>query len=937
MTDQRLHHRRLRALGLAALCVTAPVALACGGPDEAMPAPSEPFVLPDIEEDPVAAEFVIEVNAADPELDGEQRQPLAGPVLVTGGSETLELRAFAKRVPARPDGVWVEIFVVNRSAAGLRDVVLRLGSAPGAGTIVDVTNAPLAEDAAGPEITVGGIAAEGLGRAALLVVEPDEQIRLELTVQGVPTARRSSNSAPLAITSAGDEVWASFADADTVAVIDTASARRVDQIEVPGGPSSVAVSPDDAHVLVASHDANTITIIDRERRQVLQTLTEDDGLPRDLRHLVVAADGTHAYASAYVDDEVVQLLRRGDRYEVDARAAVGRRPSGIALSPGGDTLLVAHYLPRGTIRHNEAWVSVVDTASMTVRDEVVLHDDLNEDRVHCLADVFGVSPSRMTMEGGATALAGAFLSPGGATAWVPGMRVSPGPVMELGPDHADLGTFTSGPIGRFAPAFLFMLDAHLGPQVEAMRSSGVLDIPEVDLDFVRCIDAQTDIEFTTAEPLPESTEQLNPGVANPNGFAGLSEQGRMDFVAFSRGGRRAFGLSTLADELVVYDAATMHPASQRHRLLSGSNPHGMVVSPDGQTGYVSYRNSTYVSVLDLREYAAPLPEPSYVPFRFAQLPDRGAAQSPITGRWLARDVAEVPERPRVEEIGQIPLVDTDPLDPMVRRGRILFESSNPERYPELSASRQASCATCHPGGGSDGSAWATVEGERRTMSLRGGIAGRGWLHASATHRDAVEFLTVVVEQRLGGSPDAATVEALASYVAFELPALQAPHVDPALAERGAELFAAHCRGCHRDATYGSGSPDLDDPWGGGSEAGPVLHDVGTRTDAAGVLFASFFESIFPPEQSELLTLMRGDRDLGPDDRLGEILDFEPRPARIAGQLKSPSLVGVWDQVVFFHDGRYDDLHDVVRYFDDHLALGLTDGDVDALVEFLKTL
>lgn len=59
-----------------------------------------------------------------------------------------------------------------------------------------------------------------------------------------------------------------------------------------------------------------------------------------------------------------------------------------------------------------------------------------------------------------------------------------------------------------------------------------------------------------------------------------------------------------------------------------------------------------------------------------------------------------------------------------------------------------------------------------------------------------------------------------------------------------------------------------------------------------MLFGNFFESIFPQSQSEMLKLLRGDRDLGPSDPLQPILDFEPRPDRKAGELKAPSLVGV---------------------------------------------
>lgn len=932
--------RKIALLGAPwILLASAALGGGCSGDDTKVPTPPEPetpFIFADVKPEERTASFTIHVDNTAPELDGDDRQPLGAPVQVTGEGVALGLRVFAKHPPARPGYLWLEVFVENKAELALRDVKLEIGQMTGAKGFVDVTNTPLSTTPSPGPVLVGGVSPEGLSRVAVALPEVGGDVKIEVVVRGTTTSRLAHSSTPIAMTPDGAEVWSVFADSNIVGVVDTATNKRVAQIEVPGGPSSVAISPDGAHVLVASHLGNTVTVVDRAKRQILQTLGDAEGIGREPQHIVIAADGTHGFVSDYVDDKIVRLLRRGNRYEVDGSVAVGRRPAGLSVSPDGKTVLVAHSLPRGTIRRNEAWVSVIDGAAMKLVRDVGTPDNFNEDRVKCLAAVFSVQPSRLTMEGVATALAGVFLSPSGTIGWVPGMRVSPGPVLEIGPNHQDLGAFTSGPQGRFSPAFLFLFDARDQGNVEAMRSPGVLDIPSVNLDYVNCVDAELDMEFTTATPLDADT-QVNKGVANPNGNAGLSEQGRMDFVAFSRGARRLFGVSSLADELLVYDATTLHPVTRRQMLLSGANPYGMVVSPNGKRAYVAYRSSTYVSVLDTSAYADVLPEPAYVPFQFAQIPALGAAQSPITSRWLVRNVSKVPDLPSIKEIGQVPIVDADPLTEVDRRGRILFYSSSPVKYPQLTSSRQASCATCHPGGGSDGSGWATVEGERRTMSLRGGVAGRGWLHASGTHRGIKEFIATVVKQRLGGNPDAETVDALAKYVAFGIEKLQAPTIDAALAAQGEKIFATKCSSCHQGKAFTSGAPDPNDPVGGGLASGPVLYDVGTKTSSAGMLFGNFFESIFPAPQAQLLKLVRGDRDLGAIDPLQPLLDFEPRPERKAGQVKSPSLVGVWDQVVFFHDGRFDKIEDAVHYLNDHLKLGLSATDEHAVVEYLKTL
>jgi len=900
------------------------------------PEPVAPFVFPDIESESRNASFSITVDTTVAELDGEDRQPLASPVTVTGGDANLGLRVFAKRPPARSTEIWLEVFVENKTLVALRDVDLTVTKVSGAKAAVDVTNAPLSIEPLAGAIRVGGVAPEGLSRVALVMTEPGATVQLDVTIAGMTTTREAKNSAPIAMSPDGAEVWSVFADSNIVGVVDTATDKRIAQVSVPGGPVSLAISPDGAHVLVASHQANTVTVIDRASRQIIQTLGAKDGLGKEPQHIVIAADGTHAFVSDYVDDKIVRLLRRGDRYEIDGSVTVGRRPTGLAVSPDGSTILVAHFLPRGAIRRNEAWVSVIDAVEMKLVRDVGLHDNFNSDRAKCLADIFGVDPSRLTMEGVATALAGVFLHPSGTTGWVPGMRISPGPVMELGPNHQDLGPFTSGVRGRFSPAFLFMLDSRQENEAGAMKGYGVLDIPNVNLNYVKCVDPELDVEFTTATSLDADT-QVNTGVASPNGNAGLTEHGRMDFVAFSRGARRAFGLSSLSDEMAVYDASTLHPVTQKHFLLSGANPDGMVVSRDGKRAYVAYRNSTFISVIDTSAYANELPEPNYVPFRFSQIPELGTAQSPLTSRWLVRTITNVPSLPTLQEVAQVPLVDSDPIAEVDRRGRILFESSSPIKYPELSSSRQAACATCHPGGGSDGSGWATVEGERRTMSLRGGTAGRGWLHASATHQSVMDFSTTIVEQRLGGVPDAMTSETLAKYVAFGIPKLQGPTVNETLAAQGEKIFAMRCAGCHQGPTFDSGQTDPNHPYGGGLDSGPVLYDVGTKTDAAGMLFGTFFESIFPPAQAEFLALVRGDRDLGAADPLQGILDFRPRPERKAGQFKAPSLVNVWDNVVFFHDGRFDKLDQVVDYLNKQLNLTMSADDQKAVIEYLKTL
>ena len=224
------------------------------------------------------------------------------------------------------------------------------------------------------------------------------------------------------------------------------------------------------------------------------------------------------------------------------------------------------------------------------------------------------------------------------------------------------------------------------------------------------------------------------------------------------------------------------------------------------------------------------------------------------------------------------------------------------------------------------------------MSLYGGVGGRGWLHASATYRGIYSFVDYVTRERLGGTglgeEDRA---ALARYVSLGIPRLQHPEVDRAAAARGKSLFADNCASCHAGSRMSSGRPSTEDPYGGPGDNEPLLTDVGTARGRIGVILGPPFTRFFPGLMGDILETIVGDRDLGPGDFVFEAMAAHQRPARPAGQLKAPSLVNVWDNVLFFHDGRFTRLEDAVGYILDTLQLELGEDERLALYEHLRTL
>lgn len=902
---------------------------------EPNPADYPAYVEPDRGGDSVEMSVSVTVDTAHPELDNRTTlEPVAGPVTIAGDSGSLGASGFVRRVAARPDIVWVELFFDSGEDLSIAEVELVISSES---AVFDLSSNPYSS-AAVDSVALGNLGPEGMARVVLGLPNDGSVHSLELSLAGVTSSREARSSAPLAITPDGAEVWTVVPDADVVAVVDTASEQTVATLDTGARPRGVALTPDGAFAAVVSGDSNQVQIFDVATREEVAVFGEDEGVGRDPRHVVAAPDGSRFYVSSFVGASLTEVVRTEVGFYVGRSVALGPKPLGLGVSLDGSTVTVAHFLPRGRVTENEGWLSVVTTEDFSLGRELTLQDDFNLEEVECLTMLFPVSASRLTSEGVPTQLAGVFFPPSGNIAWVPGSAVGPNPVWETGPDAAELGVTSVLRPAEFLAPFHYILDGRVASEITAMLHPGVLEPPDNNIDYLNCAQPIFALESLARDVLAvDDNAYVNRGVATPTAYSGTNDAAISRFIGFSRGARRALALGYAADELAVTDALTLHGTSQEPLPLSGSQPTGLVVSPDGARTYVSYDNSTFLSVIDSSSLAAAdaLPEPSYIRYEYADVEEFPSPPTPYTSLRVVRYIDEMPVLPPLTELGQIALVD-DPMDPQMRRGKVLFNASNPDKYP-ISASKIGACASCHPMGLTDGSIWGTMEGERRTTMLVGGLANRGWLHASGTHADVDEFIDIIVGERLAGSLEAADHDALAEYLAVGIPALQSPPTDPDLVARGQELFETNCASCHMGERLTSGAPDPNSPFGGGLESGPLLFDVGTRTDSANAVLGTFFQSLLPEVDSMLLEQIRGDRDLGTGDWVQETLDFRPRPDRVAGQLKAPTLTGVSHNVIFFHDGRFDSLGDVVAYFDDFLGLNLSTDDRAALVEYLRSL
>lgn len=914
-------------------------ALVCFEPRNPLAGTEPIWSIDDVDEQMVDVKFTVTVDMLHPSLDAEGFQPKEDAVKVVGDTAGWDVVAAAKTLRADESLVRVDLYVAPLES-GLSEGVLSIESST-SDRVHDFRVDPWAPATAERDFRVAQVNREGFAHFAF-GLEADDEVTLTVSLEGLKSDWSATNSGPIALSSDDEGLWSVFPDGDLLTAVDLGSDQRT-EIPIPGRPTSVALSPDDAFALTVSSHCNQLVVVDTESTTVHQVFGEVDGVGREPRHVVMSPDGTHAFVSSYVSDTITVLERVVGGFSVVSQIAVGRRPTGMSVSPDGEHLYVAHFLPRGPIDSNQGWMSVIDTVSLAVVNEVTFDDQFNEEPADCVRSIpiFETwSAKDLSFEGVPKMLAGVFLHPSGQYGLLPGLK-SPGfPALE-----GDLSSWGIAQTRKGAnnPAVLYPVNFTESAKGRNMPWQLAQDVVDTSEDFLKCAAPTNDIEFVTprfAGELGGEREELYfyPGTITPGAQTPFMPMGAIRYLGYTRGGRRVLALSHVADMIAVLDGSTLQPASINHFTLSGSNPTGLAMSSDGRRAYVAYDNSLFVSVIDTSAYAGDsLPRPLFTPYWLQDTAQ--VTVSLATRETFTRDNSTLQSSPMLSEIGQIALTDTDPMDPVMRRGKTLFMSSNPAKYPGLSGHPHAACVSCHPDGGSDGSAWGTVEGERRTNSLRGGTAGRGWLHYSATHANITEFLEIVLPERLGGQGlDEADLTALSTYIADGIPTLQAPATDPERVAEGQQIFAQACASCHMGPEFTSGTPVEDEPFGGSErDVEPMMYDIGTGQARSGVILGPPFAAIFPEPAGSLLLLLAGDRALGDDDIVGEILAFEPRPDRPSGLFKAPTLINIWDEALLLHNGRFDKLEDLVDYKNNFFSFSLTETEKAALLEYLHTI
>lgn len=243
---------------------------------------------------------------------------------------------------------------------------------------------------------------------------------------------------------------------------------------------------------------------------------------------------------------------------------------------------------------------------------------------------------------------------------------------------------------------------------------------------------------------------------------------------------------------------------------------------------------------------------------------------------LARVEPSVTDDDGPVEVAHFALPSSQPMDLEARLGRQLFYATGDAR---ISRDGRA-CASCHPDGRDDGLVWATPNGPRRSILLAGRLATTAPYSWEGNETSLRRHLEATFD-RLHGSGGLKGVEldALVAYIRTLAPPPAVAPPDDAKLRRGAELFASAQVGC----AHCHSGPALTDG---------ALHDVDSHVEV--------------------------DRQR---------------------KFNTPSLRFVGQKGPWFHDGRYQSLHELLVEEDGKMGhtRQLSPGDLDALESYVRSL
>jgi DNA-binding beta-propeller fold protein YncE/cytochrome c553 len=657
-------------------------------------------------------------------------------------------------------------------------------------------------------------------------------------------------------------------------------ARSIEPGQSPvSGP--IALTDDDALIVVASEDHDEVLVVDRATHEVQQRIAVGDAPG----HLLVT--GRQAIVTSRYGHTVTVVDI--DRGTVVRTIAVGAEPMGLVQIEAG---VVAVVLA------GDHAVAVVDVSAGRVLRTIALEGSdpravaLLDDGSLYVAHLSDGTFSRVDLEAGTARTVDVTTANGSGPRLIPehlrSLTVDPdfGTVL-VAHSQANADTVRA-PIGGDAPPVDdgFVDDGACGysgcPTQLGAVVPGVTEVDPTDDLVIVPQSAQSDflvgggcVNCDVAAPEPGfglGTAAAPPSVLNPfeSRFSGLQLSNPVALALFDGGrGQLVVNMSTKNALLLRrHLKGTASDVIGVARLGNGAS--GVAISHSGDSAFVWNQFDGSISHIDL-----PTVADRSSATRFAQ-----------DGSDSSREVAIATDDAEFGLVAEVAassfVIVEDAFDVDASLGRKMFHDATDVR---ISQNGTVSCASCHPDGRSDGRTWQFTFGPRNTPQLGGDILDTAPFHWPGDVPTVAALNDMTVKPFMGGEGmSAAEFEPISAFLGTirQAPSkADAAGTLTAIELRGKAVFeseATGCTGCH------SGAHFTDN----------LAHDIGS--------------------QASTLDIAR---------------------------FQTPVLHGLARSAPYFHDGKYRSLEDMVASSvrTDRMGKGshLSDDDVSALVAYLKTL
>lgn len=357
-------------------------------------------------------------------------------------------------------------------------------------------------------------------------------------------------------------------------------------------------------------------------------------------------------------------------------------------------------------------------------------------------------------------------------------------------------------------------------------------------------------------------------------------------VAFHPDGSKVYAIMSGSEDLVVFDLKRGGNATQILRRIEGDNPRGIVASPDGEYLFVHNAMSHDLSSLETGG------ESSYA---------------------------------RVKMSGEnLPLIQNDPLSPLVREGKAIFYSGNSDEYAiDITGNNWMSCASCHSDGEINGLTLMTPKGQRNVPS-NVFTTKTGLFMWDGSRDDFTDYIHTVQDEMGGmmeldpGEPIPEDIQhmydALFAFLdePTSFPPPQSPYLNEdgtltSAAQEGQEIFQgkANCLSCHGGEYFTDSVKAINESGNLTTDNTEYLHDIGTSNEF--------------------------DVSSEGDDRANFT---NPRNKN---HFDTPTLRGAWATAPYLHDGSAETIEEAIKRHQSEEISALTNGEVLKIAQYVRSI